>query len=319
MKQSISSFIFETIRCPTCRSKVHITDKIIQCLEASCGLSYPVIEGIPILINSNSLFTTDDFINHKNTYFKPLKSRPLDKLLDFILPDISANPVADKNLTALSALLFQQAPHPNVLIVGGSIPGQGFNTLSKTTSLNLIETDISFGPRTQIISDAHDIPFADCSFDGIILQAVLEHVTDPHRCVSEAWRVLKDNGYIYAEVPFMQQIHGGRYDFTRFTHLGLRQLFRNFYENASGAVCGPGMALAWAYKYFLLSFSSNSKIRRILSDFSRITSFFLKYFDYYLISKPPSLDSASGFFFMGRKSASALTDKQIIDTYQGCF
>ena len=59
---------------------------------------------------------------------------------------------------------------------------------------------------------------------------------------------------MYAETPFMQQVCVARFDFTRFTHLGHRRLFRWFDEVRSGPVCGPGMALAWSYQYFLLSF-----------------------------------------------------------------
>ena len=68
--------------------------------------------------------------------------------------------------------------------------------------------------------------------------------------------MLKGRGVVYAETPFMQQVHMGPYDFTRFTHSGHRRLFRRFEEVESGAVCGPGMALAWAYQYFLLSFAT---------------------------------------------------------------
>ena len=52
--------------------------------------------------------------------------------------------------------------------------------------------------------------------------------------------MLKDDGLVYAETPFLQQVHGGPYDFTRFTHLGHRRLFRKFIELESGATAGAG-------------------------------------------------------------------------------
>ena len=125
-----------------------------------------------------------------------------------------------------------------------------------------------------LICDAHDIPFADGSFDAVIAQAVLEHVVDPHRCVAEIHRVLNAQGVVYAETPFMQQVHAGRYDFARFTHLGHRRLFRMFQEIDSGAVCGPGMALAWSYQYFLMSFTTSKTLRKLAGVFARLTSFF---------------------------------------------
>jgi hypothetical protein len=109
----------------------------------------------------------------------------------------------------------------------------------------------------------------------------------------------------------------GKYDFHRFTHLGHRRLFRDFSEIESGAICGPGMALAWAYSYFIFSFFSSKKMRKFLIPFTSITAFFWKYFDYLLIGKPGSLDAASGYFFMGKKSAIQLSDKELLQLYRG--
>ena len=160
-------------------------------------------------------------------------------------------------------------------------------------SIELIETDVPFGPHTQIICDAHDIPFENESFDGVIAQSVLEHVVDPYRCVKEIYRVLKKDSIVYAETAFMQPVHGGVYDFTHFTFLGHRHLFRNFKEIDSGAVQGSGTALARLYQNFLLSFTQNQFRRTLIYAYARTTSFWLKYFDCPIISKPSTLDAAS--------------------------
>jgi hypothetical protein len=129
--------------------------------------------------------------------------------------------------------------------------------------------------------------------------------------------VLKKRGLVYAETPFMQQVHMGRYDFTRFTHSGHRRLFRRFGEIASGPVGGPGMALAWSYQYFLLSFTTSRPLRGLIRAFSSVTSFFLTYFDYYLIDKTAAVDAASGCYFMGRKEGQMLSDRDLIRYYKG--
>jgi hypothetical protein len=122
---------------------------------------------------------------------------------------------------------------------------------------------------------------------------------------------------VYAETPFVQQVHMGQHDFTRFTHLGHRRLFRAFDEIESGAVCGPGVALAWSYQYFLMSFARSRVSRGLLIVFSNLTAFFLKYFDDFLLSKPGALDAASSLYFMGRKSETMLDDKDLVQQYRG--
>lgn len=150
-----------------------------------------------------------------------------------------------------------------------------------------------------------------------MVQAVLEHVLDPFRCVEEIHRALKDDGLVYAETPFMQQVHDGAYDFSRFTHLGHRRLFRRFKEVDSGAVCGPGMALAWSYQYFLMSFAPSRFWREVLRLFGCWTAFFYRFFDHYLIDKPGTLDAAAGYYFLGRKSDGVLSDRDLLKLYGG--
>jgi len=122
---------------------------------------------------------------------------------------------------------------------------------------------------------------------------------------------------VYAETPFMQQVHGAPYDFTRLLIWDIAACFAGSEEIDSGAVCGPGMALAWSTKYFLLSFSTSRTLRTILRAVASLTSFYLKYFDYYLINKPGALDAASGYYFLGRKTAQVLSDQELMKFFAG--
>ena len=239
--------------------------------------------------------------------------------MQHFLPTISLNVAARRNFRLMSSLLHHLPATPRVLVVGAGTLGEGFGPLLTDSEIQLVETDVAFGPRVCVLCDAHDLPFDDGSFDGVIAQAVLEHVVDPKRCVDEIHRVLKPEGIVYAETPFMQQVHLGRFDFSRFTHLGHRRLFSGFVELESGLACGPGMALAWSYMYFLLSFSRSKTIRRLLKVFAMITSFPLKYFDYYLADKPAALDAASGYYFLGKKANLPLSDRDLIRLYMGAF
>jgi SAM-dependent methyltransferase len=280
------------------------------------------VDGIPVLINeSNSVFDIQDFQKKQSTYRQlgdagrklPLLRR-IRKSLQRLMPSLGQNPKAAKNYLAFAELLRRDNPNPTVLVIGGSVLGAGMQGLLNS-SIRLIESDISFGPRTSLICDAHDIPFADGAFDGVVAQAMLEHVVDPFRCVEEIHRVLKPNGLVYAETPFMQQVHGGAYDFHRFTRRGHRRLFRRFEEIESGAACGTGMSLAWAYKFFLRSLTKSEQVAWCLQSVASLTAFWLPYLDAHLIDKPFTLDGASAFYFIGRRSNHVLSDRELVRTY----
>ncbi len=282
--------------------------------ETDESILYPIIDGIPILINEeNSLFSIKDFMSKKTTTILLGKSK-IKAAIRKIIPSISLNIKARDNYHELVTIIPDNSV---ILIIGGSIQGNGIEEIYSNESYEIIESDVSFGPFTKIISDAHNIPFENGIFDCVIIQAVLEHVLNPQRCVNEIFRVLKSSGIVYAETPFMQQVHMKEYDFTRFTHLGHRRLFRKFEEIKSGPCCGPGMALAWSYVYFLRSFFTSRWMSKILTVFGHLTSFFLKYFDYYLIDMPGSYDSASGYYFLGKKTNKCLSDKELIKQFRG--
>lgn len=296
--------------CPSCRSSI---DHSFYCEK--CDVKYPVVGNVPILINEkNSIFSFGDY-GEKDAYSFFGKQSKLSKMKK-LLPDTGFNYAAAENYKLFSSSVTNLAEKPSVLIIGGGETGKGMKDLLQNPNIEFIHTDVSYTDLIQTICDSHDLPFKDNSFDGVIVQAVLEHVVDPYRCVAEIHRVLKDGGIVYAETPFMQQVHGGAYDFTRFTWLGHRRLFREFRELKSGTCGGPGMALAWSWEYFWRSFVSGKLSMKVMKLFSTLTGFCWKYFDHYLKNKPNTLDASSGNYFMGKKEAGYfLTDKELINLY----
>ncbi len=306
----------KSLRCPICASQLKASNLNLECTNHQCQAIFPIVDSIPILIDeSSSIFNISDFLNFDNVTLKP-KSK-LERLLINSLPGISINFKAKENFRHLAQLIIKHNLHPKVLVIGGSVVGQGIEELLENANIEIVEIDVAFGAGVSVVCDAHSLPFEDGCFDAVVVQAVLEHVVDPIRCVAEIHRVLNQNGIVYSETPFIQQVHLGRYDFTRFTHLGHRRLFRSFTEVSSGAVCGPGMALAWTYQYFLLSFFQKEAIRKIVKIFARFTSFWLKYLDYFLINQPGAYDSASGYYFLGIRSEQNLSDRELIQQYKG--
>jgi SAM-dependent methyltransferase len=114
-----------------------------------------------------------------------------------VVPSISLNVRADANFRRLGELLSGSGTK-RVLLVGGAVEGHGVDELVRLPHVETVETDVVVGPRTQVLADAHDLPFADGTFDAVVCQGVLGNVADPQRVVDEIHRVLAPDGYVYA-------------------------------------------------------------------------------------------------------------------------
>lgn len=311
----INNGLDELFVCPNCRSKLTKQSTGYLCVDERCSAIYPIVDGVPVLIDERiSTFRQSDYSEPRNRQRGNRSS--LRKRIRAITPRISANFVARKNFAEFARLLLKDNRSPLVLIVGGAEIGAGLKELLEDERLSFLETDVAIGTRTNIVCDASYLPFRDQSVDGVIAQAVLEYIPDPERSVGEIYRVLKADGIVYSEMPFMQDVHGGRYDFTRLTHLGHRRLYRRFTEISSGACAGPATALAWSIQHFLLALGP-APLRDPIKFMTGASLFWLKYFDYVLAQTPAGLDAATGTYLLARKSNVVVTDRELVDSYRG--
>lgn len=75
----------------------------------------------------------------------------------------------------------------------------------KLHGANYITADIE-SPLAKVKMDIHNIPFDQNSFDVVLCNHVLEHVTDDIRAISEIHRVLKPGGFAILQVPFFSPV-----------------------------------------------------------------------------------------------------------------
>jgi SAM-dependent methyltransferase len=312
-----SAFILERLRCPSCASRLAFEGDA-RC-TGTCGRRFPVVDGVPVLIDEEtSVFTIADVTERRKTFFDPRPARhPRLRRLLHALADNSLDLRTGPLTARFAELVKSVSPQPRVLVVGAGPEGGSVAALRGDPAIELVGTDVSLGPEVSIVCDAHQLPFADDTFDGVVAQAVLEHVADPYRCVDEMHRVVRGGGVVFSDTPFIQQVHGGRYDFTRFTHLGHLRLFRRWEEIESGASNGPGAALTWSYLYLLLCFARSPRTDLLLRIAGRLTSFWWKYLDPWLIETPGALDAASATYFLGRRSERVLSDRELVQRFRG--
>lgn len=309
------------LRCPTCLADLSDTGDRLVCANDDCAQSYPLADGMPVLIDEQrSVFSAAEVLLAGPAVFDGGRRPAWRRALSHRLPEIDCHLGSSEQLRHLRQLLREDCSAPRfVLVVGGAILGPGLEELLDWPGIVVVESDVFPGPRAQLLFDGHDIPFPDETFDAVVAQGVLEHVLDPYRCAAEIARVTRTGGFVYAETPFMQQVHGDRHDFTRFTHLGHRRLFRRFEEVRSGVSIGPGSVVAWSWKYLLVSLCSNSRQRTLAHLVARLTGFFWKWLDRPISSTNGAMAGASEFYFLGRKAADGwtLSDRELLDSYRG--
>jgi SAM-dependent methyltransferase len=67
----------------------------------------------------------------------------------------------------------------------------------------------------------------DKKYDVVILNNTLEHLFDYRNCVSESYRILKDDGILIGVVPFLHKIHPDPDDYFRYSASALKKIFEN--------------------------------------------------------------------------------------------
>jgi SAM-dependent methyltransferase len=282
---------------------------------------FPVVRGTPILIDErSSVFSIRDFTEsggittmdlRDDTIRLATRAKRLRQAVGKLVPPKSRSITDFDSVRALDTILASN-PRARILVLGA-----GDARFAATANAAVVYSDVALAPDTHVIADAHDIPFANATFEAVFAVAVLEHVADPFRCVAEIQRVLVPRGFVYAVTPFIQQVHMGRYDFTRFTALGHRRAFRWFDEERSGVANGPGMALAWSLEYLLSSMSENQSTRNLLRSASHFVTWPFLLLDGYIGRKRGCHDCASAYYFFGRLREAPVPDREIIRGYRG--
>lgn len=300
--------VLEILRCPKTGSRLRKNQAMLRS-EVDPGIMYEIVNGYPILIDFES-----SVVGGASEFRSPI-SRSVYKSgwrawIKKIVSPIKAETI--ENVKRFGALIKGISTRPRVLVIGGGTIGSGMQPLYDDPDVELVAFDIYASANVQIVADAHCIPFPSDHFHGVIVQAVLEHVLEPERVVSEIHRVLQDRGAVYAETPFMQHVHEGAYDFYRYTESGHRYLFRHFELTKSGALAGAGTQLLWSIDFFFRALFRSRTVGKLF----KLAFFWLQYLDRY-IPETYSVDAASAVYFLGRKHDSPFPKKLIIRHYMG--
>lgn len=302
------------LRCPNCGDKaVSLEIKGNHLLCPGFNSAFPVVANRPVMLRR------DNPIFQLGAYREPgdKKIKRPGGWTARLIPDPSLNLSRPRVLERLKILLAANTP-AKVLIVGSGCQRLQMNSaLGAGDGVQVIFSDIDTDADVDLFCDGHDLPFVDDSFDAVVTTAVLEHVLYPERVAAEIHRVLRPSGFLYSEMPFMQQVHEGAYDFTRYSLSGHRRLFNGFSELESGMVAGPATTLVWSIENFVLAFVSRPGLRLVMKALVRLAFAWLKHIDRFLEKHPEAMDGASCTYFLGAKMNGRVADDEIIARYVG--
>ncbi|VAX11780.1 methyltransferase type 11, putative [hydrothermal vent metagenome] len=314
MRRPDESEILKYLHCPYCKGVVEKQESELAC--SICNRSFHSFhDGFVMLREENELFPASAYIENAPNNKKRLRKPRIFAKVKSLVPSRSVN-LARKRMFARLAIDHGEQ-NRTILVVGCGNQAEQLNKYFPGSSTTFIFCDIDKRADAKIFCDAHELSFKDGIFDGVISTAVLEHVLYPDHVIAEINRVIKPGGFIYSEIPFLQSVHEGAYDFTRFTMSGHRRLCEKFDEIEAGMIAGPGTALVWSITDFSRALFSNARFSSFAALLSRTLFFWLKYFDYLCKDNPIALDAASCTYFYGKKAVKRTSGKEIIEQYKG--
>jgi len=300
------------LACPVCHAPLDRDGAEPEC--RSCGRRFPVVAGVPILLNEeNSVFRAADYLGGEgyrgaSGYAGSMdRTGGLRRLYRRFATGLSEAPVPGTPFDPMTVILAER-PEAEVLVIGSG---------EREVAGRVTYTDVALARNIACVCDGHDLPFEDGSFDAVFAEAVLEHVCDPQRVVSEIVRVLRPGGFVYAVTPFLQPVHMGAHDFTRFTYLGHRRLFRHFDDLRSGMMGGPAYSAIHLTRHMMTALTDRRRPRSVLRLLALLLTYPVRYLDPLLTRTEASYNSACACFFLGRKRAAPIPDRDILAMFRG--
>jgi SAM-dependent methyltransferase len=200
--------ILPLLRCPVSGQKLAYNPWRTHLISIDGMQSWPIVEGRPVM--SRELGSPD---------IKP--------------PEHISNEVPEKALE-----IIRQAKGLVLnLSAGGSL--EKFE--------HVIEVEFAIFRHTDVVADAHHLPFDDESFEAVVVMNAFEHYREPRQVAAELFRILKPGGRIHIRTAFLQPLHEKPWHFYNATRYGVADWFKAFETEelwASSNFC-PNHTLAW--------------------------------------------------------------------------
>ena len=286
--KKVKHSMYKLLACPACKGELDFDLKLNKnCFCKACSIRYPIQDGVVDFLSKCCDTSNIDNIKQES------------KLKTFLRKVYMIIRVSNTFKTKRS-----RDRIPNLI---NSLNADDFSINVGAGNTNyspkIINLEVEKTENGDIIADGRNLPIKSSSVSLVISQAVLEHTPDTNLNIAEIDRILKNNGLLYIEVPWMQTYHAHPHDYFRFTHQGLKSYLKNFDIIDQGVVVGPASAMSLNLRMFLATLFSfgNKSLFVVFGVVFAWLTFPLKYLDFFLESGSLSYYSASGIYVLARK------------------
>ncbi len=287
--------INKILACPNChQSTLIFSEKTITC--SNCQEQFDRVHDKPFLLLHNSEIRLD---------FYQTLNRPKKKSLLSKIPLPTQRIWTRKSRHLVTRILKENDPRLDehcVLNMGsGSEPV--YQKLLQPYDAAIIRVGLPHDGKIDVYGDAMQLPIANESVDLLLSSSVFEHIKNPEKAAAEIFRILKKNGKVYAEIPFMRGFHMEPIDYQRYTIEGIEQLFeRHGFTLLEKGICsGTFTTLSLIFTDFLISITPKGlkfPVRFITTWLSHPIKFLDRLFE----NSTWNYKLACNFYYYGQKA-----------------
>lgn len=308
----IADAILQSLIHPKTRASVSAVDS--DMIRFADGHSLPILQGKPVLLSEDSLFTIEGILQNTTTTqeatFIDTQGSIKNYLRKRVLPSLAKDFHLEKRYRELAQTV--NAKGGRVLVIGSGDKVAYYKSLFH--ACEVVCSDVHLGLDADCVIDAHEIPFPDGFFDLVFAAQVLEHTMNPWKVAQEAQRVTKIGGRIQMEAPQNYPYHGQPYDFFRFTFTGLRILFEQCsIEKASITESNAAMVGVTLGNY-MMNLSAQRYYRQGALFLSRFMFGWLKYLDRFTLHQR-SVSFPKGYAFTFLKDGEVRKGDALLKEY----
>lgn len=202
--------VLDILVCPRCREPLAArNDGTLSC--ASCRRPYPIVEGIPVVeVPQQGLPLDQPQVSRRESWSpEPGYSTAVSVNVDYRLGKIGSRGLLKGTWLDCGCA---EGGYAAAMATRGPEFVIGVET-ALDRLLNAEGLDTATGRLAYVCASSEGLPFATGTFDGVLLNEVLEHVADESRTLREIYRVLRPGGYLVVMSPnrwFPFEGHGMR-------------------------------------------------------------------------------------------------------------